>query len=200
MPLPRWAKIGGIILGLLLGIHACWGPLVYWAEPIRAKVVDGETRQPLEGVVVVAQWVLNDGLVESRHVRRFKVLEAMTDSRGEFVIPGWGPKIRPPLAFLDRHDPKLALFKSNYYPERLVHEDRRSSWIRTSDWNGQTIPLKPFRGTIEEWLQSIVFLQDNIDWRNLDPKTVPNMIGAIEQERLKEKGQRKWFLSHPIRR
>lgn len=200
MGLRRRAKLWGIILGVLLAIHACWGPLVYWAEPIRAKVVDAETAKPLEGVVVVAQWVLNDGIVDSRHERRFQVIEAVTDSRGEFLIPGWGPKLRPALAFLDFQDPLLVLFKSDYHPESLGHETSRSTWVRASDWNGQTIALKPFRGTLEEWLRAIVFLQGDIDWRNLDPQEVPRMIAAIERERPKEKGQRAWFLSHPVRR
>lgn len=200
MGLRRRAKLWGIILGVLLGIHACWGPLVYWAEPIQAKVVDAETGKPLEGVVVVAQWILNDGIVDSRHRIRFQVLEALTDSQGEFLIPGWGPRPRRPFAFLDNRDPVLTLFKGDYHPEYLFNETHQSTWVRTSEWNGQTISLKPFRGTLEEWIRAIVSVQGDIDWFNVDPNTVPRIIAAIERERPKQKGQRKWFLDPPIQR
>lgn len=45
----------------LAAVPACATPIRYSAEPIEAWVVDAETKQPLDGVVVTANWQLKEG-------------------------------------------------------------------------------------------------------------------------------------------
>ncbi|HEV8310544.1 MAG TPA: hypothetical protein VGW35_23020, partial [Methylomirabilota bacterium] len=65
-------------------------PDTYSAAEIRGWVVDAETKQPLEGVYVVAQWILQTGLFDSRTVTRLHIMEAVTDAKGEYYFPPWG--------------------------------------------------------------------------------------------------------------
>jgi len=126
-------------------------PPVYFAKDIRGQVVDAETGQALKGVVIVAKWKpYSIGIGHGGHGGSINTIEAATDQEGKYLIPGWGPRLRWPLTFLDYLDPEIIFFKSNYYPEdvsnALVMENRSRSMLRTSDWDGKVIKLKPFKG------------------------------------------------------
>lgn len=161
-------------------------PPFYSAKDIRATVVDEETGEPLEGVVVVALWELQQ--VSARP--RLHITEAVTDAQGRFHIPGWGPKVRPPLAQLAHRSPLLVLFKSGFVPLRLHNESRarveqhvpsyrtmptkqlreRILWLRGSPedavqdciWDGLMLQMEPFRGTSERWLEYLRGIADTV--------------------------------------
>lgn len=188
-------------------LPAC-AALTYSAEPIEAWVVDAETQRPLEGVVVVAHWELRGGPSPggSTPVGQLMVMEAVTDKNGRFHFPAWGPKLRPALTELHNHDPHLILFKSSYRYAGLANEMRYISRpetilepVRRSDWNGKTIELKPFKGTVEEWarhlgflMTSLRFVEENCNW-----KKTPRIILALDSEKelLKKSGIIRTFYS-----
>lgn len=138
-------------------------PWSYIAEPIEGRVVDQATGQPIEGAVVVAQWLLAKP-PEGHPTERWVVIEAVTDAEGRYQIPGWGPKRRPWFRWLTGADPELVVFKSGYWFDHLQNAARgavssselnaRGDRIRKTYWNGKDIVLWPF--TIgapisEEW-------------------------------------------------
>jgi hypothetical protein len=150
-----WKKIFILLAVLLFPLWVFGDPPVYFAKDIRGQVVDGETGKPLEGVVVVARWTyrwirIGDGSTGGS----INTLESVTGKDGKYFIPGWGPRPRPPLAYLDNLDPELRVFKSNYYPEMVANKllsyaNHNSSMTRTSEWDGKVIQLKPFKG--DDW-------------------------------------------------
>jgi uncharacterized GH25 family protein len=86
-------KFSQIVLALLLAsLSAC--ATSYSAKPITAKVVDAVTGEPLEGVNVVAHWLMEDPQA-GRGQGDLELMEAVTDKSGEFHFPGWGPKAIP---------------------------------------------------------------------------------------------------------
>src|SRR5213593_3967961 len=118
-------------------------PLFYSAKPISGRVVDRDTGRPLEGVIVLAQWVLVDDA-------RIHVAEVVTDASGQYFIPGWGPKARPPSIPLTGYsDPEIMYFKPPYAPRWVANRflDNTDA-VRTSDWDGKTIELKKFDGAV----------------------------------------------------
>ena len=123
----------------------------YTADPISARVVDAETGQPLAGVNVAALWILKGGL-EGNEFGYANVLEAVTDASGSFSFPGWGP--RPVLVgHLRSESPLMMFFKPGH---RYHHVQNRVVTSRApmqtrSDWNGKTIALKQFKGTLAEY-------------------------------------------------
>ena len=161
-------------------------PPFYSAKDIRATVVEEETGEPLEGVVVVALWELRQ--ISARP--RLHITEAVTDAQGRFHIPAWGPKARPPLAELGDRSPLLLLFKTGFVPLRLYNESRsrveqlvphyrtlptkvlqdRIAWLRGSPedavqdciWDGLTLQMEPFRGGSERWLQYLLRITDTV--------------------------------------
>ena len=88
-----------IIILILSSFKAYSHPLFYSAKEINGAVVDGETGKPLEGVVVVAQWIY--WCPGGGHYMRIKVIEAVTDKDGRYHIPAWGPRLRRPFCYLD---------------------------------------------------------------------------------------------------
>ena len=161
-------------------------PPFYFARDIRATVVDEATGDPVPDVVVVALWELRQ--VGARP--RLHVAETMTDAQGRFHIPGWGPKLRPPLAELGDRSPLLLLFKRGFVPLRLHNESRERverflphyrtmptrqlremiAWHRGSPddalqdciWDGLTLQLEPFRGSPERWLEYLQGITDTV--------------------------------------
>src|SRR6266540_7096039 len=103
----------GLLLVWLMSLHAC---STYSAKPIEAWVVDEETKQPLEGVIVVANWELRYGLEGGAY--QLTIMETVTDKNGRFYFPGWGPKAIPKElpsgARLKEDDPGLLFYKHGY--------------------------------------------------------------------------------------
>ena len=100
--------VGLIFPMLLLGTQ----PTVEAAGPWQAQVVSADTKQPLEGVAVLAWW--------TRHVRSFggpseehrDSQEVLTDKDGRFTIESrWFFSLNPLVFF---RGPFVAMFKSGY--------------------------------------------------------------------------------------
>ena len=154
----RWL----VIVGFLAPLQACSNS--YSAKPIEAWVVDAETKQPLEGVNVVAHWGLSYGL-EGGGSDTLTVSEAVTDKNGRFYFPGWGPKEvpkhLPPEARLKNIDPVVILFKSGYRYRPLAreHDTFMEGWhgpsTRNFFMNGQKIELSKFKGDAKKYAENI---------------------------------------------
>jgi hypothetical protein len=181
-------------------------PPAYSAKAIRAKVVDGATGQPLEGVVVVARWVLRrmwgDG-------PRMHIAETTTNGQGEFMIPGWGPKPRPALMELHDKSPQLLLFKHGYVPVELRNGESKEEFVgrfpnyrnmsatevnkwmtfeghpglgvQEAFWDGLVIRLDLFSGTEERWFELLRTVAGSTVRE--DARQTPQFFEAIYAER-----------------
>jgi len=184
------------VLTFLLPTVCGAAPPFYSGAPVHGRVVDAETNEPLAGVYVVTQTILSTGLfIHGEHVERLHVAETVTDANGDYHLPAWGPKARPPFSELTGGDPALIYFKPAYRPEwrgnpmSPLNEDA----VRTSRWDGQTITLTRFRGTPAEWAEMLERVQRTLAWgvllgdvvRRLNDywKFMPRTVWAIEQER-----------------
>jgi hypothetical protein len=186
-----------LVLAMSLPLPACASalPPTYSAEAIEAWVVDEETGQPLEGVIVAAHWQLYGGYHRAQ-VGQMMVMETVTDSKGRFFFPAWGPKPRPSDGYLDTKDPELLLFKNGYEyvaaPNRLTEKVNKSAQ-RRSDWNGKTIKMKKFEGGLEEYARHLRFLNTSLEsitqGKDCDWRQVPRMLLALDQQEKLFKGK-----------
>lgn len=180
-----------VILGTLIAQSACSDvPKQYAAEAIEARVVDAETKKPLENVVVTANWQLEEGtLGGNRSAGQLMVMEAVTDMNGRFAFPAWGPEWVWK-GFLVNEDPQLLLFKSGYEYRRLSNEyssapELRTRKVRRSDWNGKIIELKPFKGTQAEYAEHVYNLDNEMRFarygNECEWKRIPRMLVEIHR-------------------
>lgn len=151
-PISRSRKIAlGVlfaVLAVLLSGPVGWSflvsltmPPVYRADPIEGRVVDAETRAPVEHAHVLAMWGLEN--LVGNYAGCANVVDAVTDRDGRFVIPGWGPRLRWPLwVSSDGLSPFITIFKPGYllfsHPD-LSHSPWSASW--DSNLDGATIPM-----------------------------------------------------------
>lgn len=168
-------------------------PDMYSAESIEGWVVDANTNKPLEGVIVVAAWVLNGWTlpgIKFDRVGTLELMESVTDSNGRFFFSGWGPVKRPKNAVLWAQDPELLFFKSGYDIKILSNPltaETSTTSVRTSQWDGKTIPLKKFKDSVRDYASRIQMLgggsiRDALEscmWRK-----IPRTIVALRKEDL----------------
>ncbi len=181
----------------LLALPACAHPPVYSAKEIRGQVVDAQSDEPLEGVIIVAQWELFQiGLGHGGHKGQMvNIIEVVTDNMGNYFIPEWGPRPRPPFHYLDDLDPKLSIFKSGYFPQGLANpllseKNMNRDSLRTSQWDGKVIKLKKFEGSLEDYADRLRSLSTGLAHDGREWKSFPRMLLALDAEnrRLKATG------------
>jgi len=192
-----------VLLGVISALSACAiGDFpVYSAEAIEGWVVDADTKQSLEGVVITADWELQaSGYFPggSPIAGELTVMESVTDKNGRFAFPAWGP-IRQFKGHLHNNAPRLIVFKSGYEYRVLSNKPRftveeQLEPVRRSEWNGKTIEMKPFKGTIDQYAQLVYNLDNAVDFarygKNCEWKKIPSMLIVIHQhgQQFEDKG------------
>ena len=183
------------LLILVLILNGCALGGAYSAKSIEGWVVDNVSKKPLDGVVVVAGWMLEGGPFELQSLEYLTVMETVTDAAGRYAFPAWGPKSIPKHLPLNAHfvarAPGLDFFKSGYqYDYRsneLIELDRFGPSVRDSRWNGKTIALKPASNMDERrssWtsLESALYTHNSAKASPCYWRQIPNLITAEYRE------------------
>jgi hypothetical protein len=138
-----------LLVGVLLA--ACSDP-GYRGASIEGDVVDAETGLPIEGVVVVTLWELVSGM----HDSELGILwadEALTDAKGHFYIPPWGP-IKSLDGNLEAISPWLVFFKNGYSILAESNDIEKPGYnpeVWQSEHNRKQFALSLFKGSLKEY-------------------------------------------------
>ena len=167
-----------------------------WSDAITATVIDSDTNQAIEGVVVVADWKLTGGFEGSTPAGHMAVMEAVTDNAGRFHFRTWGPRFSL-LSGLRAEAPELFFFKGGYASLEMDNQatGRWHGMRVKSIVNGTRVKLVKFRGSTKEYAENIQRLGDQLtsnlfhDDGECAWKLIPRMIHALY-----EQGQ--WFAAH----
>ncbi len=82
-------SITSIFILVVLSISGCY-------LPMSGRVIDSETKQPIEGAVVLVEWTKTHGIGE-HWTESYKVAEVVSDKDGKVRLPGcYSPFVRPP--------------------------------------------------------------------------------------------------------
>ena len=118
------------LLLLLLGLS-----LIGCDREFEGKVIDAETDKPIEGAVVLVEWTATKGLPGLTHTESVKVIEAVTDKEGKFIITG-----------ALKHTPHVTIYKKGYvaWNNKYIFPDYK----KRTDFklkNGQVFRLERFK-------------------------------------------------------
>jgi hypothetical protein len=176
------------VLCAMLALHLSPGAAEA-AGPWKAQLVDAETKQPLEGVVVLAWW--------TRNVRSFggpsedycDSQEVLTDKDGRFTIEPRRFWSLNPLVFF--RGPFVAMFKPAYGDFRWPGYEGSEAWPKEKRKSLQTADaLLQLEGIVLEMLRLKTVDQRNERLKALDVPAVavpldkqPLLQQAIAQER-----------------
>jgi hypothetical protein len=72
-----------------------WGWVIFHERSFKGKVIDAETKEPIEGAVIVAHYYIRVLVPTGSHSVLTDVREALTDKNGEFSIPSLTRFIHP---------------------------------------------------------------------------------------------------------
>lgn len=172
--------LAGFIIGVLLSIcivtpsHA-W--LIYHKPEFKGKVIDAETKEPIEGAVVV--------VVYSKSAFRFdphtisiivEVKETLTDKEGNFSIPSYTTIIDP---LARESHARFIIFKPGYgsFPD------------------GRVLPSKGTDVEFEDFFSKDYSVAKEVLWREpwkvgAESKKIKVTFGIVELPKLKTREER----------
>ena len=111
--LSKFLKVVLPAMALFLGIFrtvAFGGDIFQYDSDISGKIVDYDTRKPMEGVVVSCVWFYERVRFSEAPKREFyDYFETLTDQDGSFMIPGKGLCI-----IRNIYPPAITIFKAGY--------------------------------------------------------------------------------------
>jgi len=149
-------KIDGFIRLLIFVLPiviltGCLGHTVK-TDKIYGKVVDSETNEPIEDVIVIGYWPGYTFYLFVSTAPTVEVLETITDKNGDYLIPGW---VKNSLDRTFREgDPLMYFYKTGYEIKMVKNAFNMKTFNRTpgyfspwrAEWNGKAIKLKKFKG------------------------------------------------------
>lgn len=125
-----------LLLAIVLSVSGC-----ATAGPWRGRVIDTDTRQPIEGAAVVAIWYRSH-FGFGGPVERFEdAREAVTDKDGRFTIPAYSYNS----VLRDKTKPEFTIFKPGYcaFPVCNVKKDNITNLIASfTRGDGATVELR----------------------------------------------------------
>lgn len=180
-----------IPLCLLVAVLA-WLPLsgcatVYHAEAIEGWVVDAETNEPLEGVIIVANWELRHP-ISAAPIAQVQIYETVTDRNGRYSFPAWGPKAVATSGYMGGNSPGLWLFKPGYKARGYSNLYSETMGTTSFFYNKKTLKLERFTGTPAEYAEDLSMLSSDlwgIGHAHGDPcgwKSFPKMLRALDSQ------------------
>jgi hypothetical protein len=122
--------------------------------PYHGKVVDQETREPIEGAVVLGTWYTIQPSVAGGVSYYYDARETVTDKEGDFTIPGHGLRIMSNLEPMS-----VLIFKAGYSYAQEGTWDTLKKGLYSKNrikWEGDKPVFSIRKLTIEERKKQIV--------------------------------------------
>jgi hypothetical protein len=172
----RFILIIGIVLILLL-IYGRY--LIYIDGPYSGRVIDAETKEPIEGAVVLVIWEMSTCTPGGGVSIYYDAKETITDKNGEFRVPRLISLALNPLYYLDELT-HITIFKPGYgyFPEYQVSPKGTPIGLVKALKKHQTIELQKLK-TMEERRQKGLTNKPGTD---VPYKKMKNMLKAINEE------------------
>lgn len=145
-------------------------PLSGCATSTTFRVLDAETKQPIEGAVALAEWTSTGGLPGLSHTSTAKVAEDVSDSEGNLSIPrAWG--------FLALQTPHIKIYKPGYvgWDSKLIYlgyyknDIKSANLVKRKDFSmkNQDIFLVPWNDEKHSYISHYDLIMENVDFTDV---------------------------------
>ena len=182
-------KVIMILIGFAFGIGSAFastGSIYYSDGPWKGTVIDAETKEPIEGAVVVAIWRKVYGTPTGSNSHFLDAREVLTDAKGNFLIPRfWKLNVLPLIRWFD--GPEFIIFKpgfttfspheyfQRYFPQSPLKVDLDT--LAEMFKKGVVVELLKLKTREERLSNSRVSLTD------VRAEKLPRFYGLINEER-----------------
>jgi len=143
-----------VMLGLVTGCTSL--PRFYSGEEVHGWVVDSVTKEPIKDVVVVEVWELEGGFPHTDNTANIHIAETLTDEKGYYSFPGWGPKFTVD-GKLSESSPLLVFYKFGYKNKNFLNQisGNLNPDNSVSEHSGKKIELIKFTGALEDYPKAL---------------------------------------------
>ena len=180
-----WSKSTWVITVLLLLVVSCglFNQLLA-GGPYKGKVIDAETKKPLEGAVVLAVWQRVSAGVVQKAYGFLDAEEVLTDSNGQFVIGKDSPVSWIPGTWV--YGPDITIFYPGYgfYPRYHVSPSMPlggTERVLEMMANEEVVFELPRLKTMDERVK----VQRGVISSDVPDEKMPNLIRLLNLERQK---------------
>ncbi|MEW6053485.1 MAG: hypothetical protein AB1552_06820 [Nitrospirota bacterium] len=106
-------KTISLLLMIVLLIAASMTTTAFAGGPWKGKIIDIETKEPIEGAVVLAIWQRAYRTPAGDNTYFYKAKEVLTDKEGRYEIPAYTPiNLLPIISYI--REPEFFIFKPGY--------------------------------------------------------------------------------------
>jgi hypothetical protein len=194
-PTLRWSSLYVLIAALAAEPFAIEGSralaqlweryLSGYHGPYRGRVIDAETKKPLEGAVVVAVWNREVVWIFQTNTEFWQAREVLTDSNGEFVLDAEDIELKAPSRTLR---PTLVIFYPGYGSFPRFGRVTRGLVGGNFEGPGSDVELPPLK-TVKERIEKLIspyelFHSAHEDLSDAPYKYTPNLVRLINAERV----------------
>ncbi|MEA1889678.1 MAG: hypothetical protein U9N50_07870, partial [Pseudomonadota bacterium] len=137
-----------IAIVVLFLVSGCAAKYTIKTESISGGVVDAETNEPIEDVIVIGYWPGFTFYFERNSVGPIELVEVVTDKEGKYFVPGW---LKKDIDSSFRYgDPEMLFYKNGYEVEiksnafTMENFKKMPSYFHPwrAEWNGKIIKMK----------------------------------------------------------
>ena len=186
-----------IAIAALFMVSGCAAKYTIKTESISGEVVDAETNEPIEDVIVIGYWPGYTFYLHASSAPTIEVLETTTDKYGNFLVPGW---LKKNVESSFRYgDPQMVFYKTGYEIKTVRNAFSMENFKIMpgyfhpwrAEWNDKTIKIKKFEGDNRAYRKYLNGVQFRPPFENLFKHckymNVPRLLIAMEE----------YYLTHP---
>jgi hypothetical protein len=180
-----------IAIAALFMVSGCAAKYTIKTESISGKVVDAETNEPIEDVIVIGYWPGFTFYFERNFVGPIELVEVITDKEGNYFFPGW---IKKNLDNSFRYgDPQMFFYKTGYEIEIVKNAFTMENFKQMpgyfhpwrAEWDGKKIKMKKFEGNNRAYREHLEGVHYSVNFRSMFIRckymNVPNLLITMEE-------------------
>lgn len=166
-----------ILFGLPKLVNAGWGWLIFHERSFKGKVIDGETKEPIQGAVIVAKYYVNMLGPTGSHTTLTDVQEALTNKDGVFFLPSLTKFINP-LSVGD--DTFFLIWKPGYKKEEI----RDANFFTKEPGTVENLPVQTEKGFEIKPVRLGIVLLEKLKTKEERLKGMPSPVGDLDKKQM----------------